>query len=110
MSGGIAYVLDEAGDFKSRCNREMVRLTPLEDDEEIEAVKNMIFRHAEYTGSGRATEVLLGWSEMVHRFIRVIPNDYQRVLETRKELLKGGMTVEAAEQAAFELNSSLNHG
>ncbi|HUE83184.1 MAG TPA: glutamate synthase large subunit [Pyrinomonadaceae bacterium] len=110
MSGGIAYVLDQAGDFRRRCNLEMVRLTQLEDAEEIEAVKNMVFQHAEYTGSERATEILLGWEESVRLFVRVIPNDYQRVLETRKELLKGGMTIEAAELAAFELNSSLNHG
>ncbi|MBF8279804.1 MAG: gltB, partial [candidate division NC10 bacterium] len=33
MSGGIAYVLDEAGDFKRRCNLGMVDLEPLIVDE-----------------------------------------------------------------------------
>src|SRR5205823_1343518 len=53
MSGGIAYVVNEAGAFPRRCNQEMVRLTPLECAVEIEAVKDMIFWHAEYTGSRR---------------------------------------------------------
>jgi len=81
MSGGIAYVLDESGDFAKRCNREMVQLESLQDLEEIETVKNMVFRHAEYTGSSRATEVLLAWETFLPRFVRIIPNDYKRVLE-----------------------------
>jgi glutamate synthase domain-containing protein 3 len=41
----------------------------------------MIFRHAEYTGSRWATEILLGWDEMAGKFIRVLPHDYKRALE-----------------------------
>src|SRR5262249_47687962 len=58
MSGGIAYVLDEVGDFPRRCNHEMVKLFPLEDPEEIELVQDMIRRHAHYTKSDRAWKVL----------------------------------------------------
>ncbi len=105
MSGGIAYVLDE-GDFRRHCNPEMVRLTEVEEVEEVEVIKNMVFRHAEYTGSRRATEILLSWDEWVPKFVRVIPNDYQRVLETRKRLLVSGMKDDAVELAAFELNAS----
>src|SRR6266496_1604706 len=105
MSGGIAYVFDEHCDFWRRCNQEMVQLTELADEEEIEAVKDMIFRHAEYTGSGRATEVLLSWNEWLPRFVRVIPNDYRRVLEAQKQMKGDGRTYEEAEMAAFELNS-----
>ena len=77
----------------------------LNDEEEVEAVKDMIFRHAEYTGSARATEVLLSWDEWLPKFVRVIPNDYDRVLETQKQMKRDGMTYEEAEMAAFELNS-----
>jgi glutamate synthase (ferredoxin) len=84
MSGGIAYVLDQHGEFRSRCNREMVELTGIEDAGELELVKNMIFRHAEYTGSRRATEILVSWDEMISRFVRVIPSDYKRVIEAEK--------------------------
>ncbi len=105
MSGGIAYVFDEAGDFATRCNQEMVELMALVDAEEIEAVKNMVFRHVEYTGSRRATEVLVSWDEWLPKFVRVIPHDYKRVLEAQKRMRESGMTHEGAEMAAFELNS-----
>jgi glutamate synthase (NADPH) large chain len=105
MSGGIAYVLDEAGDFASRCNQEMVQLTGVKEAEEIELIKNMIFRHAENTGSGRATELLLNWDVWLPKFVRVIPHDYQRVLEAQRQMKEKGMTHEVATMAAFELNS-----
>jgi glutamate synthase (ferredoxin) len=105
MSGGIAYVFDETGDFRRCCNKEMVQLTHIEDEQEIESVKNMIYRHAEYTGSSRATEVLRSWDEWLPKFVRVIPHDYKRVLEAQKQMREKGMTREGAEMAAFELNS-----
>ena len=105
MSGGIAYVVDESGDFARRCNQEMVKLTPLEYGAEVEIVKDMIFRHAEYTGSRRATEILLAWEEYVPRIVRVMPNDYRRVLEAQRRMRETGLTVEEAEMAAFESNA-----
>jgi glutamate synthase (ferredoxin) len=105
MSGGIAYVLDETGDFANRCNQEMVQLTGVKETEEIELIKSMIFRHAENTGSGRATELLLNWDAWLPKFVRVIPYDYQRVLEAQRQMQESGMTHEVAAMAAFELNS-----
>ncbi|OLD27371.1 MAG: glutamate synthase subunit alpha [Acidobacteria bacterium 13_1_40CM_3_55_6] len=105
MSGGIAYVLDEDGEFSRRCNEEMVALTGLDDGQEIEAVKDMVFHHAEYTGSRRATEVLLAWDDWLTKFVRVIPHDYLRVLETRKEFMREGVIGEQATLAAFEANA-----
>ena len=105
MSGGIAYVLDEQGDFARLCNKEMVQLTPLEDVHEIEIVKDMIFKHAEHTGSTRATGILLQWDESLAKFVRIIPDDYARVLEAQEQMRRAGMTREDAEIAAFELNS-----
>jgi len=90
MSGGIAYVLDEKGDFSVRCNRAIVELTPIDDASEIELVKNMIFRHAEYTGSRRATDILVSWDEMISKFVRVLPHDYKRVLEGGKGTVNFG--------------------
>jgi glutamate synthase (ferredoxin) len=105
MSGGIAYVLDESGDFALRCNREMVATTAVEETEEIELIKSMVLRHAENTGSIRATEVLLAWEDWLPKFVRVIPHDYRRVLEAQKQMRERGMTQQLAEMAAFELNS-----
>ena len=102
MSGGIAYVMDGRGDFAARCNKEMVQLTSLRVAEEIEFVKQQIFRHAEYTGSIRATEILLSWEEFAPKFVVVMPNDYHRILEAQKHLLETGLNAEEAEMAAFE--------
>src|SRR5262249_52183077 len=84
MSGGIAYVLNEKGDFKRNCNLEMVKLFKLEDAAEIEEVLTLIRKFAQYTGSERAWQVLAQWDEMLPKFLKVYPNDYRRVLETQK--------------------------
>jgi glutamate synthase (ferredoxin) len=105
MSGGIAYVVNESNEFSDRCNLAMVTLTSLDDPEEIEFIKNMIFRHAEYTGSSRATEIILNWDDFVSRIVRVIPNDYMRVLEAELKVKELGLAEEEAAMAVFELNS-----
>jgi glutamate synthase (ferredoxin) len=105
MSGGIAYVLDERGDFHSRCNPEMVKLFSLDDAAEIEEVRQMIKRHADYTRSDRAWKVLALWEEMVPRFVKVYPNDYRRVIETQKRFKAQGLAEEEAIMAAFEENA-----
>src|SRR4030095_9655628 len=105
MSGGIAYVVDESNHFPRRCNLSMVSLTSLYDAEEIEFVKNLIFGHPEYTGSGRATEIILNWDDFVPRIVRIIPNDYRRVLDAQLKLKDIGLTSDEAAMADFEINS-----
>jgi glutamate synthase (ferredoxin) len=105
MSGGIAYVLDETGAFPRNCNPEMVRLYPLDDDDEIELVRDMIRKHAEYTFSTRARQVLDDWDCMVPRFVKVYPNDYRRAIETQKRFKTSGLSDEEAVMAAFEENA-----
>jgi glutamate synthase (ferredoxin) len=80
MSGGIAYVLDEAGDFPQRCNREMVDLEPLADEEDIALVLQLIRKHSEHTRSHRAAKVLATWDVLLPKFVKVMPRDYRRVL------------------------------
>ncbi len=81
MSGGIAFVYDREGDFRGRCNLEMVSLEPLADAEDIELVHGLIERHREYTGSTVAAGILARWPAASARFVKVMPNDYRRVLE-----------------------------
>src|SRR5262249_8992582 len=104
MSGGIAYVLDATGEFWSRCNREMVEITHIEDSSEIDLVKNMIFRHAEYTGSRRATEFLLSWDEMIGRFFRIIPHDYKRVLDADRGTIDVQLQTRDLKAAAADMS------
>ncbi len=82
MSGGIAYVFDEAGDFaERRCNREMVKLGPLAQADEITDVRGMIERHRDLTGSQVAARVLEQWEALLPKFVRVMPVDYERALQ-----------------------------
>jgi glutamate synthase (NADPH) large chain len=81
MTGGLAFVLDETGEFAaSRCNRASVDLLPLTDIDEIAAVQILLSRHFEYTRSPRARWILDHWDVMVSRFVKVFPHEYQRVL------------------------------
>jgi glutamate synthase domain-containing protein 2/glutamate synthase domain-containing protein 1/glutamate synthase domain-containing protein 3 len=106
MSGGTAYVLDEAGDFSNHCNPETVRLERLEDPEEMEEIREMIRRHAEYTQSERAWKILALWEEMVPCFVKVMPRDYQRVLAAIKRAEAAGLSGDAAIMEAFEENKN----
>ena len=81
MSGGIAYVFDERGDFpQKRCNLESVDLEPLLDEQDVEIVQDLVARHFELTGSRRAQRILDNWNEMLPRFIKVFPQEFKRVL------------------------------
>jgi glutamate synthase (NADPH/NADH) large chain len=96
MSGGIAYVLDLDGDFAKRCNPAMVDLEPVPAESEQQGklprefwhlgqadeaiLRNMIERHAKYTGSRRAQEILEKWAVYRPRFVKIFPKEYRRAL------------------------------
>jgi glutamate synthase (ferredoxin) len=105
MSGGIAYILDERADFPVRCNKQMVALEKLEEPDEIAAVKAMIEKHVAYTRSERGKGVLADWDRMVPKFVKVMPKDYKRMLESLKRATAAGLTGEEAINAAFEENA-----
>ena len=101
MSGGIAYVLDQDGDFHIRCNQEQCSLVKLEDPSEIDELKEIIKRHMQYTNSSVAEMVLKDWENSVNQFVKVFPNDYKKVLEAFEEVQKEGLQGEDAWLAAF---------
>jgi glutamate synthase (NADPH) large chain len=81
MSGGIAYVFDERGDFaEKRCNTQSVDLEPLVDVSDIRIVRDLITRHQLLTNSPRAKWILDNWNDVVSRFIKVFPHELKRVL------------------------------
>ena len=84
MSGGVAYVLDEKGDFDFYCNMEMVELTLLEEMSDVRELKNLISKHAQYTNSEIAKRILDNWDFYVTQFIKVVPIEYKKVLQERK--------------------------
>ncbi len=108
MSGGVAYVLDEAGDFEQRCNLAMVELEPVADEglaleahdhqggdleghglvdvmrdmtrHDARRLRMLIESHYRHTGSKRAHDILLNWEYFMRKFVKVMPVDYRRAL------------------------------
>jgi glutamate synthase (NADPH/NADH) large chain len=80
MSGGIAYVFDEDALFVRRCNREMVALEALDDDD-VKVVQSLLQEHARRTVSPKAIEVLAAWDS--RRFVKVMPSEMKRSIADR---------------------------
>ena len=117
MSGGIAYVFDEHGDFATKCNMAMVTLQPVlssleqqaddtalyhsvlrggvgESDEAI--LRNLIERHFKHTGSTRARNLLDDWARSRAKFVKVFPIEYQRALADLQQAAQSNLTQKAA--------------
>lgn len=82
MSGGIAYILDEEGDFSEhRCNHELVDLEDVVDPQYVEQLRELIEKHHAATGSNMARKVLEDWADYLPKFIKIMPRDYRLALE-----------------------------
>jgi glutamate synthase (NADPH/NADH) large chain len=85
MSGGIAYVFDDPGDFsEERCNLGSVDLEPLLESEDLKTVRNLLTRHLELTNSPQAQWIVAHWQEAIPKFIKVFPHEYKRVLRVSR--------------------------
>ncbi len=81
MSGGFAYVLDETGDFVNyNCNRTGVDLEPVDQPVDMQALRNLIEKHFNATGSPRAKWIMENWATMLPKFVKVFPHEYKRVM------------------------------
>ena len=117
MSGGIAYVLDEDGDFAKRCNLAMVELEPVPEEDDLleklhhsggdiechgrvdvssdmtshdeERLLTLIKNHGHYTGSARAKHILDNWEAFRPKFVKVMPVEYRRALREMQEARMG---------------------
>lgn len=104
MSGGVAYVLDEKGDFATRCNKQMVGLEK-PDDRDASDLRALIQKHADLTGSKKAQHVLADWDEMRGKFVKVMPKDFKRVLQAIATAKAKGLSGDDALNEAFEMNA-----
>ena len=84
MSGGIAYIYDEHGDFINSCNTDMVGLESVSNKEDKDYLRSLITDHYGYSSSNTAKKILDSWEENLTKFIKVMPNDYKRVLQERQ--------------------------
>ena len=105
MSGGIAYVLGEAGTFASNVNMQMVATEKLTEPVEISRVKALVEKHLKWTDSNRARQVLGNWDASVQCFVKVIPKDYKRMLACITRAHDQGLTGDEAIMVAFEENA-----
>ena len=84
MSGGIAFVLDENGQFKEfRCNKASVDLEQVFDPHDQQLLKDWIYRHFEMTRSPRARHVLENWEAMLPQFVKVYPHEFKRAMKKK---------------------------
>ena len=96
MSGGVAYVLDEADDFQQRCNPEMVDLEAVEATEDLTELREMLSKHARYTQSTIAERILDHWEDKRSKFVKVMPKDYKRILAAIEKARQTGIPEEEA--------------
>ncbi len=110
MSGGVAYVLDEAGDFATRCNMELVGLEKLDgrgrDRGSLEIDPAPSDLHARASAPRKFSR---DWKNFVPKFVKVMPQDYKRVLQSLKKVQSQGLSGDDAIMAAFEENVKGGH-
>ncbi|MFC4551701.1 MULTISPECIES: glutamate synthase large subunit [Halorussus] len=80
MSGGVAYVLDESGDFGEKANAEMVTLDSSLSERDERVLRRLVENHAAYTGSETAEALLADWEAALSRFVKVMPEAYERAV------------------------------
>ena len=83
----------------------MVNLEPLTDADEITEVRRMVERHLAHTSSDRARYVLDAWDDLLPKFVKVIPKDYQRMLACIARAEEHGLVGDEAIMEAFEENA-----
>jgi glutamate synthase (ferredoxin) len=105
MSGGIAYVLDEANDLYKRLNKEMVSSSELTSKYDILELKEMIKEHVALTNSAKGKEILDHFNDYLPKFKKIIPHDYERVLKTIVQMEEKGLSAEQAQIEAFYANT-----
>ena len=99
MSNGIAYVLDEHGDFASKLNPELVALMRVTAEEDIEILQALIQRHVQLTNSKRGEEILKQWDRYHPLFWKVAPHSAmteegpQTIIHRHLESLRAALAV-----------------
>ena len=101
MSGGIAYVLDESNDLYKRLNKEMINIETLTDKYEINELKQLIMDHVNNTNSEVGKRLLDDFAGYLPKFKKIIPVDYERMMNTMVSLEEKGMSSEQASIEAF---------
>ncbi|BCJ93636.1 glutamate synthase subunit alpha [Anaerocolumna cellulosilytica] len=105
MSGGIAFVYDEASDLYKKLNKELVSMEAVTDKYDVLELKNMIEEHVNHTNSAKGKEILNNFMEHLPKFKKIIPHDYRRMLMTIVQMEEKGLSSEQAQIEAFFANT-----
>ena len=101
MSGGIAYVLDEKNCLYRNLNKEMVLMEKVESKADQDELKSILEKHVELTGSLKGKQVLDNFDEYLHKFKKIIPEDFKRMIQLSSEFEQQGMEKDKATIEAF---------
>ena len=104
MSGGIAYVLDENRDLYKRLNKSLVSFGEVTNKYDVQELKSMIQEHVAYTNSRKGKEILDHFGEYLPKFKKIMPHDYQRMMNTIVQMEEKGLSSEQAQIEAFYAN------
>ena len=104
MSGGVAYVLDEANCLYKNLNKEMVLMEKVESKHDRNRLRGMLEAHLAHTGSKKAEQVLAQFEDYLPKFKKIIPGDYKRIVQLVTKFEEQGMSREEAEIEAFYAN------
>jgi glutamate synthase (NADPH/NADH) large chain len=85
MSGGVAWIYDVKGEFANKCNKEMVDLDPLDEQDELR-INILLKKHIQLTDSSLAKFILSDWTTQSAHFIKVFPKEYKAVLMKRAKV------------------------
>ncbi|MHB8130067.1 MAG: glutamate synthase large subunit [Mobilitalea sp.] len=105
MSGGIAYVLDEASDLYKKLNKGLVSFEAVTEKYDVLELKEMITEHVKYTNSVKGKEILDNFNNYLPKFKKIIPHDYRRMLQTIVQMEEKGLSSEQAQIEAFFANT-----
>ena len=101
MSGGVAYVLDELNDLYIRLNKQLVSVNSVTDKYDVQELKEMIEEHVEATNSAKGKKILNNFEEYLPKFKKIIPHDYQKMLNATVKMEEKGLSSEKAQIEAF---------
>lgn len=101
MSGGIAYVLDEDTSLYKKVNKQLVSMGSVTDKYDVLELKQLITEHVAYTNSKKGKEVLDNFGEYLPKFKKIIPHDYEKMLNTIVQMEEKGLSSEQAQIEAF---------
>src|SRR5947207_14080816 len=86
MSGGIAYVYDDTGQLERMCNKDLVSLEQPDQPDDVATIRRLLENHVQFTDSPVAKAILNDWERELRYFVKVMPNDYRRVIEHQAEI------------------------